>query len=113
MPANVEKAFERGVSALFGVPRLPRAYASPEKPANVFRVWNKLAIKFPDVYEFATASRKARATEEKLCVLFKLDPAVNEGRSALAAKFETRLEGETASTLEAALDNWWKEASRG
>lgn len=111
MPANVTQAFERGVSALFGVsPAVPPLSAPP---ANVFAAWNRLASKFPEIYPFATVTHKARETEEKLCALYKLDPRTNAGRMTLAALFAKRLENESAGSVEAALEKWWKEVSAG
>lgn len=104
MPANVNMAFKRGVNVLFG----DKPANVPENPpANVFAAWNRLAAKFPDIYPFAVASKKARETEEKLAVLLKAD------RKGLAALFARRLEADGAESVEKALENWWKEASRG
>lgn len=113
MPVNVSQAFERAVGSLFGgMPARP-SRPQPLPPKNVFEAWNRLAAKFPDIYPFATVTRKIRETEEKLCALLKLDPRTNAGRGALAALFARRLETEYAACIEDALDNWWREASAG
>ena len=109
MPANVDQAFERGVSALF--PKPAPAQEEPVKPANVYRVWNRLAVKFPMFYEFCTVGPKVRLAEEKLLILFKLNPRDEADRAKLGTMLEKRLEKEESGTLECALDNWWKEAS--
>lgn len=110
MPANVDKTFERGVSALFG----SSAKVAPEreKPQNIFRLWNTFAVKFPSVYEFASTTRHALSMEEKLCAFHKLDFSSKEGRAKLADMFASRIEFEKSVTLEGALENWWKEVSR-
>ena len=100
MPADVSAAFARAAA----VPRPAR----PEAPAvrkNVFEVWNTLAAKFPELYPFATATKAARATEEKLLLMLKTDKA------ELAAAFARRLEDEDAESVEKALENWWKEVA--
>lgn len=101
MPANVSAAFARSAKALFGTPK-PEFRPAPK---NVFEVWNTLAAKFPDLYPFATATKAARATEEKLILLLKTDKA------GLARAFARRLEGEEAENVEKALENWWKEVA--
>ena len=108
MPANVDTAFERGVSALFSDP----APVKPSEPSNVFRLWNSLATKFPQLYEFAQVSKKAKGTEEKLMYFYKLNPRSDVDRGALAYIFLARLETETANTLEGALTNWWEDISK-
>lgn len=110
MPANVSQAFERGVYSLFGP---PSPAAEVRAPGNVFEAWNRLAAKFPEIYPFATVTHKARETEEKLCALNKLDGRTNDGRKALACMFARRLENESAGSVEAALEKWWKEVSAG
>lgn len=98
MPADVSAAFARAAAV--------QRPARPEAPAarkNVFEVWNALAAKFPELYPFATATKAARATEEKLLLMLKTDKA------GLAATFVRRLEDEDAESVEKALENWWKE----
>lgn len=109
MPAKVEAAFKRGVSALFGQPLQGKQEA--DAPANIFRAWNSLAVKFPAIYEFASVTTRARNIEEKLCVFFKLDPGTKEGRSKLAVMFLKHIESESATVLETALEKWWNEVS--
>jgi hypothetical protein len=108
MPANVENAFARGVKALFS----DTTPVKPSEPSNVFALWNSLASKFPQLYEFAPVSKKAKGTEEKLMYFYKLDPRSEVDRGALAYLFLNRLESETANTLEGALSNWWEEISK-
>ena len=110
MPAKVNQAFERGVSALFGAGKPTAAVDIPAR--NVFEVWNRLASKFPTVYGYASVTHKARATEEKLCLLLGFDPSVNQGRASLAAAFSRRLETVSSDSIEGALDAWWKELSQ-
>lgn len=107
MPANVQKAFERGVNALFADAEVKK----PEVPGNVFKLWNGLAGKFPKLYDFAQCSKRARATEEKLLLFYKLDPRSEADRASLATMFIVHLEHDTAKELEQALDNWWREVS--
>lgn len=107
MPANVETAFARGVAALFA----DAAPVKPEGPSNIFKLWNSLAAKFPQLYSFAAVSKKTRALEEKLMLFYKLDPRQEVDRGALGYMFLNRLESETAGTLEEALDGWWAEVS--
>ena len=100
MPADVSAAFARAAA----VPRPAR----PEAPAarkNVFEVWNTLAAKFPELYPFATATKAARATEEKLLLMLKTD------KSGLGAMFAKWLEDDGADSIEKALENWWKEVA--
>jgi hypothetical protein len=108
MPAQVEKAFARGVSALFADADTKK----PDAPKNVFSVWNGFASKFPKLYQFAEFSRRARATEEKLLLLHKLDPRSEADRGKLADMFITHLEHDVSNTLEGALENLWKELSQ-
>lgn len=108
MPAKVNECFERGVSALFA----DAQPAKPDAPKNVFGVWNGFAARFPKLYQFAEFSRRARATEEKLLLLHKLDPRSEADRGKLADMFITHLEHDLSNNLEAALDNLWKELSQ-
>lgn len=107
MPAKVNESFARGVSALFA----DAAPAKPTEPSNVFALWNQMATKFPQLFEFAQVTKKAKGTEEKLMFFYKLNPRSEVDRGALAYIFLNRLESETANTLEAALDGWWGEVS--
>lgn len=105
MPANVTKAFERATVALFE-PKQAAAADFRGPPKTVFEAWNRLAAKFHEVYPFATASKKARETEEKLTMVLKVDKA------GLAVAFARRLEGDSSPSVEAALETWYKEVSR-
>jgi hypothetical protein len=107
MPANVQQSFERGVNALF-------VDAEPKKtiePANVFKIWNTMASKFPKLYTFAEFSKRARTTEAKLLLFHKLDPRSEVDRGILGLMFTAYLETDLTNTLEDALDNWWKKVS--
>ena len=108
MPANVDTAFARGLSALFS----DSAPVKPSEPSNVFKLWNTMAAKFSSLYEFAQVSKKAKGTEEKLMFFYKLNPRSEVDRGALAYIFLHRLESETANTLEGALSNWWEDISK-
>ena len=101
MPANVTAAFKRTTEALFGEPVKEAAL----RPKNVYEVWNRAAVKFPELYRFATSSKQARATEEKLTLLLKTDKA------GLASLFAERMVSDGSDNIEDALANWWKEVS--
>jgi len=107
MPANVNESFARGVQALFPDAQQKRT----EAETNVVAVWNKLASKFPKIYEFASFTRRIRATEEKIMLFLKLDPRVEADRGKLGIMFYDHLEHDTTNTLEGALDQWWRELS--
>ena len=109
MPAKVDDAFARGVSALFKP--ADKIHDMPKDAANVFFAWNSLAAKFPNVYPFANVAPAARSLEEKLLLFYKCNPKSANDREWLAALFMKRLEHETADTLEAALKGWWEEVS--
>lgn len=105
MPAKVDDAFSRGVSALFTTDVTVKG----DPMGNVFFAWNTLATKFPNIYGFASVTHKARELEEKLMLFFKRNPRSREDREWLAYAFMKRMEHETAPTLEGALENWWGE----
>lgn len=104
MPANVTAAFKRTTEALFGDP-VKEAVEAALCPKNVFEVWNRTAVKFPELYRFATSSKQARATEEKLTLLLKTD------KVGLASLFAERMVSDGSDNIEDALANWWKEVS--
>jgi hypothetical protein len=107
MSDKVQQAFERGVKALFPNPE-------PKKTAescNVIQIWNKLASKFPKLYQFAEFNRRIRAQEERLMLFHKLDPRSEDDRGKLGIMFYEHLEADTSNTLEGALEGWWKKVS--
>jgi hypothetical protein len=105
MPANVQQAFARGVTALFA----DKAQKCRDHEGNVFKAWNDFAAKFPKLYEFAQSTKRARGLEEKLMLFHNLNPRSEKDREALAFKFLSRMENEESNNLEGALENWWKE----
>lgn len=102
MPAKVEEAFERATRALFP----DRGTVFPGAPKTCAEVWNRLALRFPQVYRAATPSRSASKCEERLRLLLGKDAA------GLANMFSRRLEGSSsAPSFKEEMENWWREAS--